>query len=67
MPAALGDATNLAFRVSGLAGRDGRSDVLATTAVRDAVQDRFRFGSPEDVTVKGRTASERIYATASLA
>jgi adenylate cyclase len=64
--AVLGDATNLAFRVSGLAGRDGRSDVLATGAVRDATQDRFRFEDPEDVTVKGRMASERIYAAHAL-
>jgi len=58
----LGDATNLVFRISGLAGRDGRSDVLVTEAVRDATQHRFRFDNPQDVTVKGRKASERIYA-----
>ena len=60
--AVLGDATNLVFRISGLAGRDGRGDVLATQAIRDATLDKFAYGDPEDVTVKGRKASERIYA-----
>lgn len=64
--AVLGDATNLAFRLSGLAGRSGRSDVLATSAVRNATQQRFLFTESEDVTVKGRKASERIYAAKAL-
>lgn len=64
MLVALGDATNLAFRLSGLAGRDGRAPVLATAAVQTATEDMFRFDQPEDVTVKGRKATERIYAAA---
>ena len=60
--AVLGDATNLVFRISGLAGRAERASVLVSQAVRDATDDRFLFENPEDVTVKGRKASERIYA-----
>ncbi len=33
-----------------------------TEAVRDVAQHRFRFDDPQDVSVKGRKASERIYA-----
>jgi hypothetical protein len=61
MLVALGDTTNLVFRISGLAGRGGRDDVLVTEAVRVANQEKFRFGEPDDVTVKGRKASERVY------
>ena len=35
--AVLGDATNVAFRLSGIAGRDGWPDVLVTDAVRRAI------------------------------
>lgn len=56
----LGDATNLAFRLSGLAGRDGRPPVIVTRAVSEQLGDRFAFGPPEEVTVKGRVTSEVI-------
>jgi adenylate cyclase len=39
----LGDATNVAFRLSGLAGRDGRPDVLVTDAVHRATAASFAF------------------------
>jgi class 3 adenylate cyclase len=61
MLVALGDATNLVFRLSGLAGREGRGDVLVTEAVLKAATDGYRFENPEDVTVKGRKGIERIY------
>jgi class 3 adenylate cyclase len=50
----LGDATNVAFRLSGIAGRDGRPDVLVTDAVHRAVASSFAFTSPTAVMVKGR-------------
>jgi class 3 adenylate cyclase len=65
MLVALGDATNLVFRLSGLAGRYGRGEVVVTDAVRMLAGDRFRFDNPEDVIVKGRTATERIYTVSS--
>lgn len=60
--AVLGDATNVAFRISGLSGRDGRGDILATKSIVEAVADAgFLFGEPEDVTVKGRTGTETVF------
>src|SRR5271165_5478976 len=50
----LGDATNVAFRLSGLAARDGRPDVLVTDAVYDATSAAFAFTSPSAIQVKGR-------------
>jgi class 3 adenylate cyclase len=58
----LGDATNLVFRISGLAGRQGRGEVLVTDAVRMRLGERFRFDRGEEVVVKGRTAAVRIFA-----
>jgi class 3 adenylate cyclase len=58
--AVVGDATNLAFRLSGLAGREGRSPVIVTDAVRQLTGDRYQYGEVEEVTVKGRTGAERI-------
>ena len=52
----LGDAANLAFRLSGLAGRDGRHPVLITDAVAAAVPNAFELATPEEVVVKGRVA-----------
>ena len=57
----LGDATNLAFRLAGLAGRDGRSPVLATKAVHDIVAQQFTWGASESVEVKGRVGSETVF------
>jgi adenylate cyclase len=48
----VGDAANLAFRLSGLAARQGRSEVLVTEAFYQAAVQRFPFGEPESVEVK---------------
>jgi len=56
----LGDATNLAFRLSGLAGRDGRPPVIVTREVSELLGDKFALGPPEQVTVKGRVTPEVI-------
>jgi adenylate cyclase len=57
----LGDATNLAFRLAGIAGRDGRAPVIVTDKVRRAAGARYTWGEPEAVTVKGRTGTETVY------
>lgn len=57
----VGDAANLAFRLSGLAARGGRAPVIVTAKVHDAVADRFRFGEPVCVETKGRTGEETIF------
>ena len=57
----LGDAVNLGFRISSIAGREGRPSILATESVREAADGQFTFGDPETVTVKGRVGIETIY------
>ena len=57
----LGDSTNLAFRLSGIAGRQGQAPVMVTEAAREAVVDRFVWGSPVRVPTKGRTGEETVY------
>jgi adenylate cyclase len=50
----LGDTTNVAFRLSGIAGRDGWPDVLVTDPVRRAAAASFAFDPLPAITVKGR-------------
>ncbi|MGP0032250.1 MAG: FHA domain-containing protein [Acidimicrobiales bacterium] len=57
----LGDAVNVAFRISGIAGREGRPHILATQSLRDVADGPFTFGEPETVSVKGRVGTETIY------
>ena len=57
----VGDATNLAFRLSGFAARKGRAPVLVTEPVREALGDEFEVGQPEEVETKGRTGTEKVY------
>lgn len=59
--AVIGDATNVAFRLSGLAGRQGRAAVLATSSVRRAAADQFVWGESELVEIKGRSGREAIF------
>jgi class 3 adenylate cyclase len=59
--AVLGDSTNLAFRLSGIAGRQGHAPVIVTKAARDAVVDRFVWGEPVRVPTKGRSGEETVY------
>jgi adenylate cyclase len=60
----LGDAVNVGFRISSIAGRDGRPAVLATQDVRDAAESSFAYGQPETVPVKGRVGTVTIYGVA---
>jgi adenylate cyclase len=54
MVTVLGDTTNVAFRLSGIAGRDGRPDVLVTGAVHQVAAGSFAFTVPSAIAVKGR-------------
>jgi len=58
----LGDATNVAFRVAGIAGRAGRPAVLGTGAICRQAEGEglFRFGEPETVSLKGRVGTEEV-------
>ena len=50
----LGDTTNVAFGLSGIAGRNGWPDVLVTDAVFQATAAGFAFTEPSAIQVKGR-------------
>lgn len=56
-----GDAVNLAFRVAGLAGRDGRADVLVAAEAATASPDAATYGALEETGVKGRAALARVH------
>jgi adenylate cyclase len=60
----LGDATNVTFRLSGLASRSGWPDVIVTDAVHTLTSERFAYAGPAEVTVKGRTGIVKIYGAA---
>jgi adenylate cyclase len=59
--AVIGDATNVAFRLSGLAGRKGRAAVLVTSSVRRAAMSEFVWGDSELVEMQGRSGRETIF------
>jgi len=60
-PAVIGDTTNLAFRLSGLAARDGHADILLTDAVRHALATDAALDGPVEVRVKGRQGAVSIF------
>ncbi len=59
--AVIGDSANVAFRLAGLAGRQGRAAVMVTGAVRLAVAAQFKWGESERVEIKGRHGTETVY------
>jgi adenylate cyclase len=59
--AVIGDSTNVAFRLAGLAGREGRQAVMVTSSVHDAVAEKFVWGEPEKVAFKGRSERATIF------
>ena len=62
----LGDTTNVAFRLSGIAGRAGRPDVLVTDAVHRATATTFAFTPPEAIRVKGRSQAVEVLGASRL-
>jgi class 3 adenylate cyclase/DNA-directed RNA polymerase specialized sigma24 family protein len=50
----VGDATNVAFRLSALAGRDSHPQVFVLREVADAAPTGYLYGPPELVHIKGR-------------
>jgi adenylate cyclase len=59
--AVIGDATNVAFRLSGIAGRAGHASVIVTEAVHNAVEAQYIWGEAEQVAIKGRKLQETVY------
>lgn len=59
--AVIGDSTNVAFRLAGLAGRNGRAAVMVISGVHDAVAAHFTWGEGEHVEIKGRHGLETVF------
>jgi adenylate cyclase len=59
--AVIGDSTNVAFRLAGLAGRCGRAAVMVTNGVHDALERKFVWGEAEQIILKGRLGNETIF------
>jgi len=57
----IGDATNLAFRLSGLAGREGRAPVVVHSRAREHVAALFEWGPAQRVPTKGRSGVELVH------
>lgn len=62
--AVLGDATNVAFRLSGVAGRNDFPEVMVTDAVRDAIGTGFAFSTLPAIQVKGRRKPVAVFGVA---
>ncbi len=60
----LGDAVNVAFRISSIAGREHRPTILVAEVVRKLAKGSYRFGEPETVYVKGRVGPETVFGVA---
>ncbi len=59
--AVIGDATNVAFRLAGIAGRAGRPAVMVSAAVHAAVEEQYVWGLHEQVEIKGRRGMETVF------
>jgi len=60
--AALGDPVNLAFRLAGVAARNGQPPILAAEETAKAAGDAAAYGEPFELSVKGRTAVATVRA-----
>ena len=60
----LGDATNVTFRLSGIASRSGWPDVVVTDVVHDLTAGQFSFAGPAEVEVKGRAGKVKVFGVA---
>ncbi|HVT65732.1 MAG TPA: FHA domain-containing protein [Mycobacteriales bacterium] len=58
--AVFGDAVNLAFRLSGIAGRKGMPTVLVTEDVAEVAPSEVVLGAPTEVEVKGKTGATPV-------
>jgi class 3 adenylate cyclase len=58
----VGDAANLAFRLSGLAAREGRGEVLVAATLYDDIAGRYPLDTRAWVAVKGRREQEPVHA-----
>ncbi|MDX6439854.1 MAG: adenylate cyclase, partial [Gaiellaceae bacterium] len=61
------DAINLAFRLSGLAARDGEPRVLVSAEAATAAPDAADYGEPREIAIRGRAAPVRVRGAESAA
>jgi class 3 adenylate cyclase len=59
--AVIGDATNVAFRLAGIAGRAGRAAVLVTDGVQTFVEGQYVWGPAERVQIRGRQGMLTVF------
>jgi adenylate cyclase len=59
--AVIGDATNVAFRLAGIAGRAGRPSVMVGARVHAVVAEQYVWGRSEQVEIKGRRGMETVF------
>jgi adenylate cyclase len=59
--AVIGDATNVAFRLAGIAGRAGRPAVMVSAGVHGVVGAQYVWGRAEQVEIKGRRGMETVF------
>jgi class 3 adenylate cyclase len=59
--AVIGDSANVAFRLAGLASREGRAPILVTSRVQRGVAEKFSWGQSELVEIKGRRGTETVF------
>lgn len=57
-----GDTINLAFRLAGLAAREGRAPVLVTESAAAVAPTAAAYGEMEEIAVRGRSAMARVRA-----
>ncbi len=58
----VGESANLAFRLSGLAAREQRGEVLVLADAAQSVGDSFAFGEAQALELKGRSEAVRVCA-----
>lgn len=59
--AVIGDAANVAFRIAGLAGRQGRAPVMVSSGVHPVIAKQFDWGPSEKVELKGRHGTATVF------
>jgi class 3 adenylate cyclase len=59
--AVIGDATNVAFRLAGIAGRAGRPAVMVSSRIHAVVEAQYVWGHSEQVEIKGRRGMETVF------
>ena len=62
-----GDAINLAFRLAGLAARDGEPLVLVSADAATAAPDAANYGDLREVAIRGRAAAVGVHAAEAAA